>query len=376
MSDRGRRIGEGVEDAERAATAVLAAAKLAGERLRDGGRLAALGRGRCYHDACHVAVEFLHPVIAGKRAIGAWAGRTEAPPAELAIGIGYGRDPLDPQAIPGWIDIAITDQESIDAPVVIPLAAFRTPTPKQAAVTAYHLLWETAHLYLDRAPSRPVSESDPASGSGDTIAQLYPMLYDSTDDAGRDRAATESVGQKLAESAASCEAALSANRRAIDRAAGLLAGAGTVFTCGNGGSATDAADLAEALGPRGWCLSSDVAAVTALTNDVGFHEAFARPLRSLAEPGDVAIGISTSGTSANVLTALAEARSRGLRTIALVGYGGTVAAEPDVDVVLAVDSPSVHRIQEAQVALCAELMNRLNEHPTRGGRHQSRPDPS
>ena len=90
-----------------------------------------------------------------------------------------------------------------------------------------------------------------------------------------------------------------------------------MFTFGNGGSATDAADLAHALGPKGWALSDDVATVTALANDVSFDVVFARQLATLARPGDAVVALSTSGTSANVLAGLAEAQRLGLGTIGL-----------------------------------------------------------
>lgn len=144
--------------------------------------------------------------------------------------------------------------------------------------------------------------------------------------------------------------------RALARA---FASGGRLFTFGNGGSATDAHAVAAlfARPPRGHALpalalSSDVATVTALANDVGFAVVFARQLAAHAAAGDVAMGLSTSGSSDNVIQALTAARARGLCTVGLAGYDGGRMAEPGVvEHLLVVPSASVHRIQEAQTTL-------------------------
>ena len=108
------------------------------------------------------------------------------------------------------------------------------------------------------------------------------------------------------------------------------------------------------------CLVADRAVLTALANDVGFELVFSRQLIAHARPGDVAIGFSTSGGSANVLRAFAEARRRQLVTVGFAGYdGGEMAASDDVDHCLVVRSDSVHRIQEAQDALVFDLWARV-----------------
>jgi D-sedoheptulose 7-phosphate isomerase len=92
--------------------------------------------------------------------------------------------------------------------------------------------------------------------------------------------------------------------------------------------------------------------VTALGNDVGFDLVFSRQLIAHGAPGDITVGISTSGSSRNVLTAFAEARTRGMITVGLAGYdGGEMAGAPDLQHCLVVRSDSVHRIQETQAAL-------------------------
>ena len=134
---------------------------------------------------------------------------------------------------------------------------------------------------------------------------------------------------------------------------------GTLLAFGNGGSATDAMDAvadfraAAAAWPprRALDLTEDAAILTALANDIGAEVLFARQLIAYGRAGDVALAISTSGSSANVIAALAEARRRGLATIALVGYdGGRIPAERLADHVIVTRSEHVPRIQEAQAS--------------------------
>ncbi|MFD0773513.1 SIS domain-containing protein [Streptomonospora algeriensis] len=134
---------------------------------------------------------------------------------------------------------------------------------------------------------------------------------------------------------------------------------GRLFTFGNGGSSTDAAGLATAfLNPlRGrplpaLCLTGDSAVLTALSNDVSFEVVFARQIAALGRPGDIALGLSTSGGSANVGAGLEAAAQRGMLTVAMAGYSGGRLGELDcLDHLFAVPSASVHRIQEAQTTL-------------------------
>ena len=104
-----------------------------------------------------------------------------------------------------------------------------------------------------------------------------------------------------------------------------------MLALGNGGSATDATDLVadlERAGRAAIDLTGDPAILTAIANDVGVEAIFARQVIAYGRPGDALVALSTSGGSANVIAALAEARRRGLVTIAFVGYdGGRIAAE-------------------------------------------------
>ena len=128
-----------------------------------------------------------------------------------------------------------------------------------------------------------------------------------------------------------------------------------VLACGNGGSAADAADFCTELACRfvedrrpypAMNLSQGGSLITAVGNDYGFEEIFARQVRAFGNSGDILIAISTSGKSKNIRRAIEEAGSRKLKTIALLGRdGGSVTGIADVDLI--VKSDSTARIQEA-----------------------------
>jgi D-sedoheptulose 7-phosphate isomerase len=135
---------------------------------------------------------------------------------------------------------------------------------------------------------------------------------------------------------------------------------GRLIAFGNGGSSTDAQDLARlflcpvpgrtALPALG--LTNDVAVMTALTNDVGFDVVFARQIGAFGRSCDIAVGLSTSGNSDNLLRAFDEAHRLGMLTVGLAGYdGGKMADLDSVDHLFVVSSPSVHRVQEAQTTI-------------------------
>jgi len=330
----------------RSAVLVAAASEMAAAFDR-GGRLLATGQGRAATDANHVAVEFLHPVITGKRALPAAVGARRAGPGDIVLAIGYGD-----ARVTGRVDVAIADHDVPGATHHIELPDGDPFAAKEAALAAYHVLWELVHVFLDDA----VADGGGAGG----LDALYPMLYkrDGVDASAATEAAIASTDEKLAETAVLRAASLAENDELLSRAAQLLAGAPTVFTFGNGGSATDAADLAWALGRKGWALGDDVATVTALANDVSFDVVFARQLATLARPGDVAVGLSTSGTSTNVLAGLREAERLGMATIGLAGYDGGPMATAGLDVCCVVRSSSVHRVQESYVTLYDEMLRR------------------
>ena len=134
---------------------------------------------------------------------------------------------------------------------------------------------------------------------------------------------------------------------------------GRLFVFGNGGSSTDAASLADLFIRPPWGrpmparnLVDDSAVLTALGNDVGFDLVFSRQLIAHADRRDIAIGLSTSGNSRNLLASFTEADKRGLLTIGIAGYaGGDMARTATVHHCLVVNDDSVHRIQETQAAL-------------------------
>jgi len=199
---------------------------------------------------------------------------------------------------------------------------------------------------------------------------LYPFIDATERDAGPllDDLARSAVAKSEA-SGALRVATLTRTARTVDDLARAMAerfaAGGRLFTFGNGGSSTDAASLAALFAHPPWgralaarCLVDDPAVLTALGNDVGFELVFSRQIIAHATTGDIAIRLSTSGSSANVLRALAEARARGLVTAGLAGYdGGELARHGDVQYCLVVESDSVHRIQEAQAAVGFALWN-------------------
>lgn len=134
---------------------------------------------------------------------------------------------------------------------------------------------------------------------------------------------------------------------------------GKILTCGNGGSAADAMHLAEELVGRykgdrvSWpalSLSSDGTLITCIANDYGYDAVFARQIEGLGTDGDVLVCFSTSGNSATILRALAAARAKGLRSVALLGKdGGKARGQADFELI--VDSADTARIQEAHTLL-------------------------
>jgi D-sedoheptulose 7-phosphate isomerase len=203
---------------------------------------------------------------------------------------------------------------------------------------------------------------------------LYPFIEAEEHDAGAlltDLAA--SARAKIAESRRLQEATLAARSSELAGTAAAMAtrfaAGGRLFTFGNGGSATDAETTVDLFRHphRGRALAAvslvdDRAIVTALANDVGIELVFSRQLIAHGRAGDIAMGFSTSGGSANVLRAFAEATARGLLTVGLAGYGGgAMATSGHVDHCLVVDADSVHRVQEAQAALVHDLWRRVQQ---------------
>lgn len=151
--------------------------------------------------------------------------------------------------------------------------------------------------------------------------------------------------------------------RIADKMFRSLQAGGTVFWCGNGGSAADSQHLAAELMGRfrrernalcSIALTTDTSILTAIGNDYGFEYIFRRQLEALCKPGDVVVGISTSGNSQNVIHALKEARQRGATSIALTGQAGGVIANL-ADYVVRISSCDTARIQEGHI-LCGHML--------------------
>jgi D-sedoheptulose 7-phosphate isomerase len=163
-------------------------------------------------------------------------------------------------------------------------------------------------------------------------------------------------------------------RRAIDLEAVIacsgairtrLERGGRLFAFGNGGSSTDAQDVAGDLLARGWpavALTCDAATITAVGNDVGFDNVFVRQLIPLARAGDVALAISTSGSSPNVVAGLEEAHRRQMLTCGITGYdGGRLKELPWLDHLFVAASDYIPRLQEAHATIYHLLLEAIGD---------------
>jgi len=337
------------------------------ERFLRGGRLLAFGRGPFATDAQHVSVEFVHPVIVGKRAL---------PALDLSM------------SFRPWLEALLRPDDMVMgfAPVegdseieeVIQLAhargAMTFALPGGAASYAmtpctndpflhqeiveilYHTLWETVHVFFEhRELGHDVGEAE----------FLYPFL-------GREKQETSGILDQVANSIrmkASDDVRLRAQviRAESERiSAAILAiqkrltAGGKLIIFGNGGSATDANDFAiDCVAPPpglvpvpAISLSAEPANITAIANDVGNDLIFLRQLVAHAKPNDVVVAISTSGGSRNLLAALTEARKLGLLSIALLGYdGGEIKRRNLADFPIVVEADYIPRIQEVQASI-------------------------
>ncbi len=361
------------------------------ERFARRGRLLAVGVSpAALSDVRHVAVEFVHPVIVGKRALPAvgLVGNSAPVDVELAltaepddIVIAFG-DPDDGgdrllNAVAGarrrgCLTIAFA---SLGAEWELEPPSRDAFIRQELAETTYHVLWELVHVFFEH---RGLLEGRSEQRVHDVGASsfLYPFLAEREHDLGAVLAdVARSVVMKadevqdlrartLIESEAALADAAQAVRRAYD-------GGGRLLALGNGGSATDAADLvADLVSPplgRDWParpaldLTADQAIITALANDIGTEAIFARQVIAYGRPGDALVSLSTSGNSLSVLAALAEARRREMATIAFVGYdGGRVGADGLADHIVISPSQHIPRIQEAQ-ATAYHLLRALVE---------------
>jgi D-sedoheptulose 7-phosphate isomerase len=336
-------------------------------RFLSGGRLLAFGNGSAATDAQHVSVEFVHPVIMGKRALPALDlgpdFKRRLPvllhPDDTVMGFAF---PEADDSVERTLSTA-RERGALTFSLTGEVGEYSFAPPdgdpfivQEVFEVLYHLLWETVHVYFEhREQGHDVGNSSflyPFLGTGEqsleeVVEEVQSSMLQKVQEVNRLRAAAAE-----SEAAALSDIAVAIVER-LERGGKLVA-------FGNGGSATDANDVVSDCvdPPPGYgavpalSLSAEPANITAIANDIGTEAIFARQLIAHARPEDVAIGISTSGGSANILSALAEARKRGLLTVALVGYdGGRIVGERLADHAVVVRSDYIPRIQEVQASI-------------------------
>ncbi len=351
----------------REASRLALACREMSDRFLRGGRLLAFGHGPYATDAQHVSVEFVHPVIVGKRALPAldlsilfkpWLESIISPDD---IVMGFGPPEGDPEvtaalnagqahgamtfALPGRQGSYAIDPATSDAFI-----------HQELIEVLYHTLWETVHVFFEhRELGQEAGEAGflyPFLGqqkqqTGDLIGEVANSIRLKVED---DAVLRAQVAREEAEQVSNAASAM------FDQ----LRHGGKLIIFGNGGSATDANDWAIdcVFPPAGWCplpavsLSLEPANISAIANDVGTELIFLRQFIAQARPCDVAVGISTSGGSRNVILALEEARKRNMLTVALLGYdGGEIQRRGLADFPLVVRSDYIPRIQEVQASI-------------------------
>ena len=351
----------------REALALAEACRSMAERFLQGGRLLAFGRGPYATDAQHVSVEFVHPVIVGKRALPAldismlfrpWL-ETIVHPEDMVMGFAPAEGDDEVRAALRFahdrhaLTFALAGAEgsySVEGPSGDPFLH------QEIIEVLYHVLWESVHVFLEhRELGHDVGEAGflyPFLGhekqeTGDLVLEVAASIRSK---AGHDSALRTQVAREQAEGISSASAAIHER---------LLRG-GKLIIFGNGGSATDANDWAIdcVFPPAGYgsipalSLALEPANMSAIANDIGIESIFLRQLIAHACPQDVAIGISTSGGSRNIIAALEEARKRNLLTVALLGYdGGEIKRRGMVDFPIVVPCDYIPRIQEVQASI-------------------------
>jgi D-sedoheptulose 7-phosphate isomerase len=346
---------------------LAAACRDMSDRFLQGGRLLAFGRGAYATDAQHVSVEFVHPVIVGKRALPALdlslifspALEVLLRPEDIVMGFGPPEGDIEVESA---LQRATTRGAMTFA---LPGSAgsyfFRSPNTdpflhQEMIEILYHTLWETVHVFFER---RVLGHDVGDAGF------LYPYL-------GQEKQETTGVLEEVAASIVMkveddtrlrksvSEEQSEAIAQAVIAIHERVSRGGKLILFGNGGSATDANDFAIdcMLPPAGYrpipaiSLSLEPANITALANDVGTEVIFLRQMIAQARPEDIAVGISTSGGSKNIIMALEEARKRGMLTVALLGYdGGEISRRGLADHPLIVRSDYIPRIQEVQASI-------------------------
>jgi D-sedoheptulose 7-phosphate isomerase len=417
-----------------------------------GATLIAWGPGRAATDAAHVAVEFMHPVIVGKRALPALALTNDPTRAsnlgllarggDVALGLAHSDGTpalatwLADASARGLLTLAMVGAApgEVRADHVFAVPSDDPIVVQEVQETAYHVLWELVHVFFEHPglledacitcgdvavearvvgvaegtalveregvrervatelvdeprvgerllchagvalerlspPEAPRADPDPDSASDDPTAFLYPFLEADERDLGSvmadARASTLRKGAEVVALRGSID--LDAVEACAREARERLERGGRLVAFGNGGSSTDAQDAAADCLAAGWpalALTNDPATVTAVANDVGFDNVFARQLIALGRADDVALAISTSGSSPNVLAGLEEARRRGMLTCAMVGYdGGRLRDLPWLDHLFVVPGDHIPRLQEAHATIYHLLLHAIGGRP-------------
>ena len=348
---------------ERESERLALACEQMSQRFLRGGRLLAFGRGAAATDAQHVSVEFVHPVIVGKRALpaldlsAAFEGWLPALATDADIVMGFAPPTGDPDVARA---LAIARARGAQTFALVEPATSPSDdvfVSQELIEILYHTLWETVHVFFEH---RERGHDDLGAS-----AFLYPFL-------GGDRQETSGI---VADVASSIRAKAQEDERlrvevaeqqadriadAISHVRDRLDAGGALLMFGNGGSATDANDwaidcaapLPDAVPLRAVSLSMEPANITAIANDIGAEAIFLRQLIAHGRAGDVAVAISTSGGSANVIAALEEARKRRMLTVALLGYdGGEIVRRGLADLPIVVRCDYIPRIQEIQASI-------------------------
>jgi D-sedoheptulose 7-phosphate isomerase len=348
------------------------------ERFAAGGRLIAGGISPASRsDVRHVAVEFVHPVIVGKRALpalgltgesGGLVRELELTAEGTDIVIVFG-EPADGSELEAGVSVArsrrcltiafaqLGAEWTFDPPSADPFVR------QELVETSYHVLWELVHVFFEHR-GLLAGRTERRSHDAGASSFLYPFLAEREHDLDAVladvRASVLMKSDEVTElRAATLDGAATVLSEAAAATRDRLDCGGRLLALGNGGSATDATDaVADFVSPPaefGWPsrraidLVADTAIITAIANDIGPEAIFARQIIAHGRQGDVLLALSTSGNSLSVLDALAEARRRELVTIAMVGYdGGRVAAEQLADHIVVTPSQHIPRIQEAQ----------------------------
>lgn len=345
------------------------------ERFLRGGRLLAFGIGPYLTDAQHLSVEFVHPVIVGKRALPAldlsaapeqWL-RAILRPDDIVMGFA---PPAGDERVHACLEYCRHRGALVcewpgrldDHP--LPAASNDAFIHQELTELMYHTLWETVHVFFEQ---QTIGHDAGASSF------LYPFLG----------AGQKSPADTLNEVALSIQHKAADDERlrrqvALEQSEAIAAAAvaiqdrlsvgGMFLAFGNGGSATDANDFVldcvappDGLKPvPAISLAMEPANISAIANDVGVELVFMRQMIAGGRPQDIALAISTSGKSKNVVAALVEARKRGMLTLALLGsQGGDILRDRLAEHTFVVPSDYIPRLQEVQASIYHTLRRML-----------------